>query len=128
MRTIILKTSPKKPDAKKIRMAATIIRRGGIVAFPTETVYGVGANALDEKAVRKIFRAKGRPFDDPLIVHISAEWQLGGLVKKVSALAKSLMKEFWPGPLTLVLKNQGKCLPLSLAACTLLPYGCLKIR
>src|SRR3989344_8229241 len=73
-------------DARKgkaesaVRKAGIILRRGGLVAFPTETVYGLGANALDAKAVRGIFRAKGRPFDDPLIVHISREHQIYELV------------------------------------------------
>ncbi|HLC92830.1 MAG TPA: L-threonylcarbamoyladenylate synthase [archaeon] len=105
MKTILVKINAQKPQGLKIRKAAAIIRHGGTVAFPTETVYGLGANALDAKAVRGIFRAKGRPFDDPLIVHISREHQIYELVKSVDAKAKALMEKFWPGPLTLVLEK-----------------------
>src|SRR3989344_7791503 len=105
MKTILVKINAQKPQGLKIRKAAAIIRHGGTVAFPTETVYGLGANALDAKAVRGIFRAKGRPFDDPLIVHISSEHQLYGIAQKVDLRAKLLMDEFWPGPITLVFKK-----------------------
>lgn len=83
--------------------AAEILRRGGLVALPTETVYGLGANALDEAAVKSIFEAKQRPAWDPVIVHVSDETMLGGLVADVPAAASMLMKAFWPGPLTLLL-------------------------
>ncbi len=99
----MLKTNPNNPERGKIGRAAAIIRRGGTVAFPTETVYGLGANALDAKAVKRVFVAKGRPFDDPLIVHISHMQELYGLVKNVDARAKILAEKFWPGPLTLVM-------------------------
>ncbi|MGF7183947.1 L-threonylcarbamoyladenylate synthase [Desulfitispora alkaliphila] len=81
----------------------TILSQGGAVAFPTETVYGLGANALDPEAVAKIFQAKGRPQDNPLIVHISSREQLEGLVREVNLMAEKLMEAFWPGPLTIVL-------------------------
>ncbi len=90
--------------------AAGVINRGGLVAFPTETVYGLGANALDPAAVKKIYEAKGRPSDNPLIVHISALSQLGGVVSEVSENAKKLMDNFWPGPLTLIFKKS-KAIP-----------------
>jgi L-threonylcarbamoyladenylate synthase len=83
--------------------AAAILRRGGLVALPTETVYGLGANALDEAAVQKIFVAKQRPAWDPVIVHISDESMLDRLVEQVPDAASKLMKGFWPGPLTLLL-------------------------
>jgi L-threonylcarbamoyladenylate synthase len=83
--------------------AADILRRGGLVALPTETVYGLGANALDESAVRGIFSAKGRPAWDPVIVHISDRSMLKGLVESVPDAAAKLMDTFWPGPLTLLL-------------------------
>ncbi len=105
MNTKILKIDSRKPEAKKILEAARIIRRGGLVAFPTETVYGLGANAFNAGAVRKIFRAKGRPFDDPLIVHVCSEKQGYELAGHVSIEAKILMDKFWPGPLTIVLKK-----------------------
>ncbi len=108
MKTKIFKTTPANAGRKNILSAAKIIQRGGTVAFPTETVYGLGANALNSKAVKKIFRAKGRPFDDPLIVHIAGERQLYGLASHVSVQAKILIDKFWPGPLTLVLRKTKK--------------------
>lgn len=83
-----------------------IIRSGGLVAFPTETVYGLGANALDAEAVKKIFIAKGRPQDNPLIVHISDFDELDALVTNVPAIAKKLMENFWPGPMTIILNKK----------------------
>jgi L-threonylcarbamoyladenylate synthase len=83
--------------------AAAILRRGGTVAFPTETVYGLGANALDEHAVAAIFTAKQRPSWDPLIVHVCDETMLSVLVREVPEAATRLMQVFWPGPLTLLL-------------------------
>ena len=91
---------------EEISRAARIIRSGGIVAFPTETVYGLGANALDEGAVAKIFRAKGRPADNPLIVHISSREMLNMVAKDIPELAFKLMDAFWPGALTLILKRK----------------------
>jgi L-threonylcarbamoyladenylate synthase len=93
-----------KPD--EIKKASQIIRSGGTVAFPTETVYGLGANALDAEAVAKIFRAKGRPADNPLIVHISSREMLNIVAKEIPALAFKLMDAFWPGALTIVLKRK----------------------
>lgn len=91
---------------EEISKAASIIRSGGIVAFPTETVYGLGANALDEGAVAKIFRAKGRPADNPLIVHISSREMLNMVARDIPALAFKLMDAFWPGALTVILKRK----------------------
>ncbi len=90
-------------DSNTIAEAAQIIRAGGLVAFPTETVYGLGANALDLNAVGKIFTAKGRPAADPLIVHLSGLDQITRLVRSVSPAAQTLAETFWPGPLTLIL-------------------------
>jgi L-threonylcarbamoyladenylate synthase len=83
--------------------AAELIRRGGLVAFPTETVYGLGANALDAKAVERIFLAKGRPSTSPLIVHVASAEMARGLVAEWPAEAENLARRYWPGPLTLVL-------------------------
>jgi L-threonylcarbamoyladenylate synthase len=105
MQTKILRINPKNPSISQIRQAAKIIKSGGIVAFPTETVYGLGANALDSKSVRKIFAAKGRPSDNPLIVHISDIAEVGILADSIPNMAYDLMERFWPGPLTLVLKK-----------------------
>jgi L-threonylcarbamoyladenylate synthase len=105
METRILKVNARRPELKKIREAASIIRRGGLVAFPTETVYGLGANALDPRAVKRIFTAKGRPTDNPMIVHIATISDAKKIVKEFTPEAKKLAKTFWPGPLTLVLKK-----------------------
>jgi L-threonylcarbamoyladenylate synthase len=102
-----LVVDPANPESRASRRAiaraAEILRAGGTVAFPTETVYGLGANALDEKAVAKIFAAKERPSWDPLIVHIGERVLLGEVAAKVSDAAERLMDRFWPGPLTLLL-------------------------
>jgi len=100
--TQIITVDKKQPEKDKIRIAAEIIRKGGLVAFPTETVYGLGGNALDEYAARKIYAAKGRPQDNPLIVHIAEISQLDELVREIPERAKLLMDKFWPGPLTLI--------------------------
>jgi len=99
---MIVKINPQKPEKKLIQKAAQIIKRGGLVAFPTETVYGLGANALDKKAVRKIFTVKQRPLDNPLIVHIANKKDLVGLVKEIPKEVEVLAKKFWPGPLTII--------------------------
>ncbi|SJZ48319.1 L-threonylcarbamoyladenylate synthase [Selenihalanaerobacter shriftii] len=93
-------------DSNAILECSNILREGGVVAFPTETVYGLGANALDSKAVKRIFKAKGRPADNPLIVHIADLKQLNDLVTKIPKEVKLLSQKFWPGPLTLVLKKE----------------------
>ena len=102
VRTGRVRVDPENPDKIEIEKAARLIREGGLVAFPTETVYGLGANAKDEKAVGRIFAAKGRPPDNPLIVHVASRQQVFELAK-VSAAALKLMEAFWPGPLTLIL-------------------------
>ncbi len=86
-----------------VALAAALVRGGEVVAFPTETVYGLGALALDARAVRRIFAAKGRPSDNPLIVHIGDREQVRELVRKMPVMAERLMDAFWPGPLTIVL-------------------------
>ena len=88
-----------------IEQAAALLRQGQLVAFPTETVYGLGADALNEEAVAAIFAAKGRPGDNPLIVHVAEKSQLDELCE-VTADAKKLMDAFWPGPLTILLKKK----------------------
>ncbi|NLW07862.1 MAG: threonylcarbamoyl-AMP synthase [Clostridia bacterium] len=101
--TKYIKMDPHVPNLQKIRLAAKILSRGGVVAFPTETVYGLGANALDSRAVRRIFYAKGRPADNPLIVHIASFRDLKKLVAYIPPRTRLLAHHFWPGPLTLVL-------------------------
>ena len=101
---------PATPE--NIALAADIIRHGGLVAFPTETVYGLGANALDAAAVARIFAAKERPAEDPLIVHLGGLDQLPRVARAVSPVAQALAATFWPGPLTLVLPKQPAVPPL----------------
>jgi L-threonylcarbamoyladenylate synthase len=103
MKTEVLKVNPKEPEPEIIAQAAKVIREGGLVAFPTETVYGLGANALDEKAVARIFAAKERPTDDPIIVHLSSPAELPIVAAEVPPIAFKLAELFWPGPLTLIL-------------------------
>lgn len=105
MHTKILKINPKNPQLSKIKQAAKVIKSGNLVAFPTETVYGLGANALDSRSVKKIFVAKGRPSDNPLIIHISDISDLKMLADHIPNTAHELIAKFWPGPLTLVLKK-----------------------
>ncbi|MBI1324015.1 threonylcarbamoyl-AMP synthase [bacterium] len=104
----VIAIDPAAPDAEIIRQAAAILRSGGLVAFPTETVYGLGADATDESAVRKIFEAKGRPQTNPLIVHCeSVERVRRECVKDWPDDAQKLADAFWPGPLTLILPKSG---------------------
>ncbi|MBU3803996.1 MAG: threonylcarbamoyl-AMP synthase [Candidatus Cellulosilyticum pullistercoris] len=98
MKTVIIS------DKENLQQAAEILKEGGLVASPTETVYGLCANALDEAAVKNIYKAKGRPSDNPLIVHIGDLDMLKPLVQEVSPIAKKLMDTFWPGPMTLIFK------------------------
>lgn len=86
----------------ELKEAAQILRDGGLVAFPTETVYGLGGNALDEKAAGKIYAAKGRPSDNPLIAHVSCAAEVTPLVKYIPEAGQKLMDAFWPGPLTII--------------------------
>lgn len=92
-------------NIKDIEEAASVIKEGGVVAFPTETVYGLGADALNPLAVKKIFEAKGRPQDNPLIIHV-ANKNLESLVKEIPSIANKIMDRFWPGPLTLIFKKK----------------------
>ncbi|MEM3765474.1 MAG: L-threonylcarbamoyladenylate synthase [Candidatus Bathyarchaeia archaeon] len=104
-KTLVFKVDPENPEAKIIREAARIIRNGGLVAFPTETVYGLGADALNAAAVLALFKAKRRPLDNPPIVHVGKSEDVYKLAREVPAKAEILMKTFWPGPLTLVFKR-----------------------
>lgn len=107
MKTIVAKADLNRPDAAQIiQTAAKILREGGLVAFPTETVYGLGGNGLDSNACEKIYRAKGRPSDNPLILHIAELDELYTIVREVSPAAEKLMAAFWPGPLTMIFKKK----------------------
>lgn len=109
MKTELLKIDSPQ-ETEKLRRAAEVLRRGGLCGIPTETVYGLAANALDDTAVRKIFAAKGRPQDNPLIVHIASIGELPALVREIPPAAKALADTFWPGPLTIVLPK-ADCIP-----------------
>lgn len=106
MNTKVLKVSDEGNftgvELEYLKEAAEILKRGGLVAFPTETVYGLGANALDEKAARKIYEAKGRPSDNPLIAHVADFEGIRPLVSRMPEMGRKLAEAFWPGPMTLV--------------------------
>ena len=106
MNTIIRTTDAINVNKDIINEAGAIIKRGGLVAFPTETVYGLGANGMDEEAAAKIYAAKGRPSDNPLILHISDIGMLEDIVSEIPENARLLMDKFWPGPMTLVFKKK----------------------
>ena len=108
--TIVRKIDNKDIDKlyqdEDIRLAADIIKSGGLVAFPTETVYGLGADAFMEEAAKKIYAAKGRPSDNPLIVHISEIREVDDIAECIPDIFYSLAKKYWPGPMTVVLKKR----------------------
>lgn len=106
-KTRIFTVDPLDPDEQSLEAAAGILTRGGLVAFPTETVYGLGADATSDAAVARIFEAKGRPQDNPLIVHVHTYDVVPALVRELPSRAEVLMYRFWPGPLTIVLKKSG---------------------
>ena len=95
-------------NEEEIKDAAEEIKKGNLVLFPTETVYGIGANALDAEAVKKIFIAKGRAQDNPLIVHVDSIEMVEKIVKEITPLEKKLMERFWPGPLTIIFKRKSE--------------------
>lgn len=105
MQTIIRKVDENCIDRKIMEEAGELLKAGALVAFPTETVYGLGANALDEKAAAKIYAAKGRPSDNPLIIHIADMESLPLITEEIPEEAVKLAEKFWPGPLTMVLKK-----------------------
>lgn len=107
MQTEIIKVTDKN-CSDTVKRAADVLRLGGLVAFPTETVYGLGGNGLDAQASGKIYAAKGRPSDNPLILHIAEREQLCDIAQGIDARAEALMDAFWPGPLTLILKKAPK--------------------
>ncbi len=106
-KTRILRCNSPAATRTAVARAAAVIRRGGLVAFPTETVYGLGADAFNESAVRSVFKAKGRPSDNPLIVHVASVAQACSLAKEFPPVAETLARAFVPGALTLVLKHNG---------------------
>ncbi len=113
--TQVLRVDPDRPASAAVRLAAATLARGGLVAFPTETVYGLGADATIEAAVLRIFAAKQRPSSDPLIVHIADPHQMDAVATDIPELARRLAARFWPGPLTLVLRR-AEAIPAAVSA------------
>ena len=103
-----METKLLKPNEESINLACKLLKRGEVVAVPTETVYGLAGNSTNGSAIKKIFKAKGRPADNPLIVHIASIDMLDGIVSKFSADAKKLAENFWPGPLTIIMPKGDK--------------------
>lgn len=105
-RVRILKIDPNEPEKEAIDIAADILKGGGLVVFPTETVYGLGANLLDKKAVKRVYKTKKRPSDKPLTIHISKVDTLSEMVGDIPPIARLLIDKFWPGPLTIILNSK----------------------
>jgi L-threonylcarbamoyladenylate synthase len=105
-KTLVLKVDPEAPDPKLIRYAAGVLKGGGLVAFPTETVYGLGANLQDKEAVKRLYAVKGRPEGKPFTVHIADADQVKALGCSLDARSGKLAGRFWPGPLTMVLGSR----------------------
>ncbi len=105
MDTIIEKIQETHPDEEVVSRAGSILRAGGLVAIPTETVYGLAADALDEEAATRIYAAKGRPSDNPLIVHITKMEDLEVIAAEIPDIARQLAEKFWPGPLTMIFRK-----------------------
>jgi L-threonylcarbamoyladenylate synthase len=113
--TEVIKIDRRRPQRHVIERAARLIRSGEPVAFPTETVYGLGANGLDDAAVERIFIAKGRPQDNPLILHIGYKKDLSNYVLGITPSVRKLIRAFWPGPLTIILRKR-KIVPMRVTA------------
>ena len=105
MKTEIVKVDKQKPDKSALKKAAKVIRKGGLVAFPTETVYGLGADHMNKKAIQRLYSVKKRPKDKPFTVHISKFDELDKLLCEITFYSKHLIESLWPGPLTLVFKT-----------------------
>ncbi len=105
-KTIVLKVDPRRPDKGSIKCAAKILRSGGLVGFPTETVYGLGANLLNKEAIEKLYKVKARPKAKPFTVHIESVSSIKKSGYEVTGKVKKLICKYWPGPLTIILKNK----------------------
>ncbi|MCQ9207215.1 MAG: L-threonylcarbamoyladenylate synthase [Omnitrophica bacterium] len=105
-KTKTLKIDPASPDGETIKFAAELLQSGALVAFPTETVYGIGANSTDDDAVKKLKIAKKRPADKPFTIHISNTEMINDMRCEITPLARTLIKNFWPGPLTIILNQK----------------------
>ena len=108
VRTRVIQVDAKRPDPEQIREAAGVLRRGGLVAFPTETVYGLGANLDDPQTIQELYQVKQRPFEKQVTLHVADAEEVARRGGVVTPLAAELMRRFWPGPLTLVLARAGE--------------------
>lgn len=106
-KTLVLKIDPKRPDKKLIARAAGVLRAGGLVAFPTETVYGLGANVFDKKAIDRLKKVKARPEGKPFTVHIASIAAIRTMECVLGAKSRMLVARYWPGPLTVILPRKG---------------------
>src|SRR5260221_215261 len=116
IQTEVIAVDPVHPEPQVIERAAKLLREGEIVVFPTETVYGLGADAFQTAALERIFAAKGRPFNDPLIVHIASEHDLEQVTPSLPEQARRLAQVFWPRPLSLILRRDPRLPRLVTAA------------
>ncbi len=107
-RVRILKVNPENPEEEAIAIAAEVLKDGGLVSFPTETVYGLGANLLNKKAINRVYEVKKRPRNKPLTIHIPDLNILKKMVGVIPPIAAMLIDKFWPGPLTIILKHQAE--------------------
>ena len=105
MNTTVVTVDKEHPDKKAMEEAGRILRSGGLVAFPTETVYGLGGDGLNPSSSQKIYQAKGRPSDNPLIIHIADLESLEKIVKRIPEKARKMAEAFWPGPLTMIFEK-----------------------
>ncbi|MBU3958858.1 MAG: threonylcarbamoyl-AMP synthase, partial [Candidatus Omnitrophica bacterium] len=106
MKTEVIRVDPKEPQIEKVKRAARVIREGGLVVIPTETVYGIAANMLDRKAIQRLYTVKQRPQDKPFSLHIASKEDVEQYAWDILPFAWRLMEKFWPGPMTLLLKSR----------------------
>ncbi len=104
--TEIIRVSASRPSAAAVKKAALVLKKGGLVAFPTETVYGLGANLLDKKAVERVYKIKNRPRNKPLTVHVADTASVKKITGKIPLRAAKLIEKYWPGPLTVILRDR----------------------
>ncbi len=104
--TEIIRVSASRPSAAAVKKAALVLKKGGVVAFPTETVYGLGANLLDKKAVERVYKIKNRPRNKPLTVHVADTASVKKITGKIPLRAAKLIEKYWPGPLTVILRDR----------------------
>ena len=106
MKTEVIQINPQQPEDEKIRRAAKVLKEGGLVVIPTETVYGIAANMLNNKTIGRLYAVKQRPKDKPFSLHIASKVDVEKYAKDILPFAYRLMERFWPGPLTLILKSK----------------------